>query len=122
MKKLIKQNSIAMDSIYSMANISPKLTGLNCVIWVDSMGKYRNVAHNVPRVKLEEDGYGISVSIDPNPKILVKSANIPHSVMKDFKKGIKYIGLNYDLFLKHYLDEDFSYSDSDLILDLKKRS
>lgn len=37
MKKIVKKSSITIDSIYSMANIAPKLTGLNCVIWVDSM-------------------------------------------------------------------------------------
>lgn len=109
------------EHVFAMANLSPKLTGLDCVIWVDSMGSSRNVNHSTPRVKVEKDNFEMSVSIEPTPRVLAKSTNIPHRVMKEFKRAIKYIADNYDLFIKHYLDEDFSYSDSDLMFDLRDR-
>ena len=116
MKRLVRP-----DNVFAMANLSPKLTGLDCVIWVDSMGSSRSVQHSVPRVKVEKDGFEISVSIEPRPRILAKSTNIPHSVMKEFRKAVKYVATNYDLFIKHYNDSDFSYSDSDLMFDLRDR-
>ena len=116
MKRLVRSNNV-----FAMANLSPKLTGLNCVIWVDSMGSSRSVQHSVPQVKVEKDGFEISVSIEPRPRVLAKSTNTPHSVIKEFRKAVKYVATNYDLFIKHYNDSGFSYSDSDLMFDLRDR-
>ena len=35
--------------------------------------------------------------------------------------GIRYVGRNYDLFLKHFMDIDFSFDDEDLFNALRNR-
>ena len=107
--------------VFGMSNISPKKSGLPCVIWLDDQGIKRKVQHHVPRVKINSSGYWISISISENPKILRQDANIPHSVMKDIKKGIEYVSRNYDLLLKYNNDVDFSYDIEDLYNDLRSR-
>lgn len=41
--------------------------------------------------------------------------------MLDIKEAIKYIGRNYDLFLKNFNDADDSFDDDDLKTELSKR-
>lgn len=117
MKWLVRND----ESVFGMSNLVPKRTGLSCEIWSDGTGESRNVPHSVPRLKLKKDEYQISVSIEPMPRILVSPQNIPHSVMKSFKEGMRYVGRNCDLFLKHYNNENGSYDDTDLTDDLRSR-
>lgn len=117
MKRLIRE----LDDVFSMSNISPKRTGLSCNIWVDDTGSSRNVPHSVPRVKITEGDYQISVSISSSPKILAKSTHIPHSVMKHMKAAISYVSRNYDILLKYYVDGGESYDTQDMFDDLRSR-
>jgi hypothetical protein len=41
--------------------------------------------------------------------------------MKNIQEAMKYVGRNYDLFLKHWNDTDYSYDEDDLKNDLRKR-
>lgn len=41
--------------------------------------------------------------------------------MLDIKEAIKYIGRNYDLFLKNFNDADDSFDDDDLKTELSKQ-
>lgn len=104
-----------------MSNISPKRTGLSCNIWVDDTGSSRNVPHSVPRVKITEGDYQISVSISDNPKVLAKSTHIPHSVMKHMRDAMSYVSRNYDIFLRYYKDGGETYDTQDMFDDLRSR-
>ena len=117
MKLLLKDNT----DVFGMANLTPNRTGLGCTIWVDCKDESRNVSHNVPRVKLKKDNHEISVSIEQRPRILVKTTSIPHNVMRLMRKAMKYVGRNYDLFLKHFYNTDETFGDVDLIIALKDR-
>jgi len=78
---------------------------------------------DTPRAKVGYQGTEISVSIEAQPKILApKHKKIAPGVMKNLQTGIDYIGRNYDLFLKHYLDFDDSFDDEDLFQALRDRS
>lgn len=108
--------------IWGMSNLNPKRTKLPVIIWADHSGVGRKVSHrNSPRVKITKGNYEISVSIEADPKIKAKSSDIPSNVMKDLEKGIEYVARNWDIFLKHYLDTDFSFDDDDLKEELRAR-
>ena len=74
MKRYIK--STFDQDIFAMANLYPKRTGLPAIIWVDNLGKARNVEHNLPRVKIQnipgntavDDTFEVLIS--KNPEIL----------------------------------------------------
>lgn len=117
MKRLVKEN----ERVFGMTNLVPRRTGLSCYIWADGTGESRNVPHSIPRVELKKDNYRISVSIEPNPIALAAPSDIPHNVMESFKEAMKYVGRNWDLFLKHYNSENDSYDDTDLTDDLRSR-
>lgn len=118
MKRYIKNN----EAILGMANLNPKRTNLPVVIWADHNGVDRTVSHREsPRIKITKDKHSISVSIEEEPKLLAQSGNIPTNVMQDLQEGIDYVKRNWDIFLKHYLDTDFSFDDDDLKDELRKR-
>jgi len=103
------------ENVFAMSNLNPKKANLPVIIWSDHSGVDRAVSHrNSPRVKISKDEYSVSISIESQPVIQAQSENIPKSVMQDLQKGIDYVARNYDLFLKHYLDTDFSFDDDDL--------
>lgn len=105
-----------------MANLNPRRTNLPVIIWADHSGVDRTVSHrNSPRIKISKDEYSISVSIEENPRILAKSGTIPESTMQDLQEGINYVARNWDIFLKHYEDTDFSFDDDDLKDELRAR-
>ena len=114
---------IVGSSVFGMANLVPEETGLSCDIWSDHKGIQRTVSHfNTPRVKITKGSYEIAVSIEPNPRILASSKNIPTNVMKKMKEAMKYVGRNYDLFLRHYSDDDKNeFTDLKLFRELAKR-
>lgn len=117
MKRMIKH-----DVILGMANLNPKRTSLPVIIWADHNGVDRTVSHREsPRVKITKDKHSISVSIEENPRVLAESSNIPTGDMQDLQQGVDYVARNWDLFLKHYLDTDFSFDDDDLKDALRER-
>lgn len=110
------------NSLFEMANLSSKRTGLSVSIWSDGDCIHRQVKHNIPRIKIGKRGlFSISVSIEEHPRILAKSRNISQSDLLSASEAIDYIGRNYDLFLKHYNSTDEEYDDDDLKEDLRKR-
>lgn len=104
-----------------MANLNPKKTGLSVIIWSDHGGVNNNRHHNSPRVKIGTTECSVSVTISPNPKILSKSRNIKKSLQDKIFEGMEYVGRNWDLFLKHFNDLDFSFDDEDLFQALRNR-
>ena len=118
MKKWIHSSN----DLFAMSNLNPKRTNLPVIIWADHSGVDRAVLHrDSPRIKITKDNVNVAISIEENPKILVKSNGISAKDMKDIQKGIDYVARNYDIFLKHYLDTDFSFDDDDLKEELKSR-
>ena len=118
-----RPTSQSMSKIFGMANLNPQKSGLgNIVIWSDHMGVLRNVQHNQPRIKLQIGDMSIVVSISAKPEILSKSKTVTSKVkLAMFSKGIDYVSRNYDIFLKHYMDTDFSFDDEDLFKFLRAR-
>lgn len=109
------------DSLFEMANLSPKRTGLKVTIWSDNDGISRNLKHNYPRVKIGKNKDWVVVSIERNPKILSKSSNIKKSEMDHIKDGIDYVGRNHDIFLKHFMSNNEEFDDQDLMNALRER-
>ena len=108
--------------IIGMTDLNPKKTALPVVIWVDHNGISRSVSHrNTPRVKIGIDEAWASVTISSEPKVLTKSKNMKQSEWRAIQKGIDYIARNYDLFLKHYVDQTYDYDDDELKADLRTR-
>ena len=119
MKLFLRQH----DMIWGMSDLDPKRTNVPVIIWIDHNGvDARKVAHRKsPRVKIVKDKHSISISIEEHPRILAKSRNIPKNVMNDLQKGVDYIARNWDVFLKHYLDTDFTFGDDELKDELRRR-
>lgn len=109
--------------IFGMANIPPKRSGIPVNVWSDHGGSGRQVSHRgTPRAKIGYQGNEISISIEEKPRILAsKYKKIPSDVMKKLETGMDYVGRDYDLFLKHYLDSDDSFDDQDLFNALHER-
>ena len=120
MKRLIVRDRLT--DVFGMANLNPQKSGLHVVIWSEQRGVTRKKPDSTPRLKIFTlDNQSVSVSIEPNPRILAKSKHIKKSNEKYIKEGMDYVGRNYDLFLKHYMDTDFSFDDEDLINALRER-
>lgn len=107
--------------VLGMANLNPKKSGLPVIIWADHSGVSRSVSHNAPRVKIGDNNYWASVSISSEPEIFLMSKNIKKSEMHNIEIGMKYVARNYDLFLRHFNDTDFSFDDEDLYQSLRDR-
>lgn len=124
MKKMIRDNSKNLiDEIFGMAHLTPKRTGLSANIWSDHKGISRKVPHsNTPRIKIDSGDYEVSVTIEEEPQIEARDTNKPKkSDENHVKEAMKYVGRNYDLFLKHYKDTDDSFDDEDLFNALRRR-
>lgn len=112
------------DYVMAMANVNKKRSGLAVNIWSDGQGCTRNKPDVVPRVKIVDGQDSVSVSISPNPEVLAPKTwrkKFKKSVVDNIEEGIDYVARNYDLFLKHYMDTDFSFDDTDLFESLKAR-
>lgn len=119
--EILNEDILDEDILCEMANLVKSKSGLDVEIWSENKGVLRNVAHSVPRVKLAGD-YRISASIEPSPRILAKPSGVSMDKAKrDFRKGLEYVGDNYDIFLKHYNDTDDSFDDEDLFNALRER-
>lgn len=122
MNRILNELSINdQDSLFEMANLVPKRTGLSVEIWADHKGESRNKIDKVPRVKIGTNEYQVSVSISSVPELLARSKYIKQSEMKKIKEAMDYVAKNADIFLKHYLDKDDSFDDTDLVEELRKR-
>ena len=111
------------EHLYEFANLIPKKTGLKVQIWAEHSGVKRNNSHNnTPRIKLTKDPFSISITIEENPKVKAKSRNLKvKDINRLFSDGIKYVGKNYDLFLKHYMDTTDDFDDEDLFNALREK-
>lgn len=110
------------NDVFGMANINPNRSGIPVIIWSDHSGCIRKVSHRgTPRIKIGTQNYSVSVTIEENPVIKAKSGKIKKSELDKIQQGIDYVSRNYDLFLKHYYDTDFSFDDEDLFNALRER-
>lgn len=111
------------EDVFGMSNLNPQKSGLGSIIvWSDHGGISRNVSHRgTPRAKLSIDNMNISISIEATPKILAKSKNVSEQDLHKFDKGIEYVGRNYDIFLRHYMDTTFEFDDEDFFQALRDR-
>lgn len=110
--------------IMAMANVNKRRTGLKVNIWSDGQGITRNKPDNIPRVKIVTDSGSVSVSIEACPKVLAPKnwqAQFKKSEILNIEEGIEYVSRNWDVFLKHYMDVDLSFDDSDLFDSLRRR-
>lgn len=111
----MKRRIVSDDYIYGMANLVPKQTGLSADIWADHKGVLRAKSDVTPRVKISVNDDEISISIEKNPVILAGRFNqYKKSVQNAMKDAIKYVGRNYDLFLRHYNDVSDEFTDRQL--------
>ena len=66
-----------------MANISQNTTGLDVIVWVQTINTQSNVKHNLPRIKFQNNTSTkiqinelIPISISDEPKILLKNNDL----------------------------------------------
>lgn len=110
------------NDVFGMANVVPKRSGLSVDIWSDHNGYMRNVSHRgTPRAKITSGDIVVSISIEEYPRILAKSRNMKRSEETAIRSAMNYVGRNYDIFLNHYMDSDFSFDDEDLFNALRER-
>ena len=121
MKRLIIRNKL--NSVFGMANLIPRRTGLNANIWSEHSGILYNFSHvNTPRVKIRSGEYQVSVTIEDSPRIVARNSNNPKKSDEiHVKEAVEYVGRNFDIFLKHYLDKTDEFDDEDLFNALRKR-
>ena len=114
---------IATEQIFGMANLTMKRTGLDVDIWAEHKGILRNGSHNkTPSVIIGKPGeFSISVTISDEPIIEAKSSNIKKSELAKCRGAIEYVARNSDIFLRHYMDKDDSFDDTDLYEALRLR-
>lgn len=118
----MKYTIFSSQSVFGMANLPAKRTGLSADIWSDHKGIERSVSHRgTPRIKISVGSYIVSVTIEPIPVIKAESKHSTKSQKNAVKEAIKYIGRNYDLFLEHYYDVEDEFDDRDLINALEGR-
>lgn len=125
---LIESNDFDDGMLFGMANLNPNKTGLGVVIWSDHSGVHRNKKDKTPRVTVGIGETTASISISENPTILAESSELKKkrkssSIWKKINKAIDYVGKNWDLFMKHYMDSEskFEFDDEDLVNSLRKR-
>lgn len=111
------------ERLYEFANLIPKKTGVGVQIWAEHAGVLRNNTHSkTPRIKLTKDNYSISVTIEEIPEVKAKSIKLKKGdIDRIFGEGIKYIGRNYDIFLKHYMDTEDNFDDEALFSALRAK-
>lgn len=117
----MKRVILSAESVFGMANLTPKRSGLSAHIWSDHSGVIRNKPDCLPRVKIGKDSAEVSVTIEEHPQILARSMNIKKSEMISIEEAIEYVGRNFDIFLDHYNDTDDSFDDEDLFAALRSR-
>lgn len=125
---LIELNDIDDGMLFEMANLNPNKTGLGVVIWSDHAGVHRSKKDKTPRLKVGIGEATASISISETPVVLAESSKLKKkkknsSIWKKINKAIDYVGKNWDLFMKHYMDSEskFEFDDEDLFNALRER-
>lgn len=120
----MKRYIYSSEYIMAMTNVNKRRTGLNVNIGSDGQGCTRNKPDVVPRVKIVDGDDSVSVSISSSPEVLAPKTwrkKFKKSTVDNIEEGINYVARNHDLFLKHYMDTDLSFDDSDLFDSLRER-
>ena len=118
----MKYTVFSSESVFGMANLPAKRTGLSADIWSDHKGIERSVSHRgTPRIKISVGSYMVSVTIESTPVIKAESKHGSKSQKAAVKEAMKYIGRNYDIFLKHYNDVNDEFDDEDMFNALRER-
>lgn len=108
---------IVADKIFGITNLNPNKSGLGVIIWAEHGGVSRNKSDHVPRVMIGNNDDQIAVSIEAEPQVIAHNnwrSRYNHDMVKKLLKGIDYVGRNYEIFLAHYNDTDFSFDDEAL--------
>jgi len=99
------------DILMEMSNLRKSDTGLDENIWLYDDGCYRNVKHNVPRIKFQNDNSDrinksnlIPISISDTPQILKKNVSL-NIDSKELNRLKEFIILNKEALLKHWNNE-----------------
>ena len=110
------------DAMFGAAHITPRRSGLSVSIWSCHCGCVRlSAICRTPVMEIGNFHYSVFITIEQNPVIKVKSGKINESELSKIQQGIDYVSRNYDLFLKHYYDTDYSFDDEDLFNALEER-
>ena len=71
------------EMLLEMANISQNTTGLDVIVWVQTINTQSNVKHNLPRIKFQNNTSTkiqinelIPISISDNPQILLNNNDL----------------------------------------------
>lgn len=93
-----KYNDSYDDEGFEIATASAKRTGLPYDLWIDSVGKDRNVSNNSPKVKVSSNGEQISLLIAAKSKVLAGD----EKKFRKLSEIMKFIEDNYEAFLFHW--------------------
>ncbi len=121
-------NEELLDTFFDWTTmLSPRRTGLKVNIW--SKWNVAEISKETPNIIIGRaeywNRYIIVVTISSTPKIIAQTSNITDEQKQELEEGIKYIARNYDLFLKHYNNDENDgeeFDDEDLINALKERN
>lgn len=95
---------IVEEAAFEMANVSKNDTGLPYNLWIDSLGKDRQVGHaNSPRIKVEVDGKLVPVLISEDPQIPNSAKKNGAKEPKNFAEVREYVRAYFPVFMAHYL-------------------
>ena len=96
------------DILMEMSNLRKRDTGLDVNIWLDDEGCYRDVKHNVPRIKFQNNNSDrisksdlIPISISDNPQILKRKVTLSID-SKQLNKIKEFIVNNKEALLRHW--------------------
>lgn len=83
LKEILELKKIDNQSLFEMANISTKKTGLPVIVWISV--KFEN---HKPRIKIMNKNCKVSISIEDKPQILVGNCK-SNKIIEQVKKWIK---------------------------------
>lgn len=99
--------------LVEMSNLVKRKTGLPVNIWVDDVGIDRDVEHNLPRIKVQNDtadrrqSDGFELSIENDPKILSSTCKLSS---KDFQ-AVRSFVIKYKQALIDHWNQDIDIED-----------
>ena len=93
----MKYTVFSSQSVFGMANLPAKRTGLSADIWSDHKGIERSVSHRgTPRIKISVGSYMVSVTIESTPVIKAESKHSTKSQKSAVKEAMKYRSIRID--------------------------
>ena len=109
--------------VFGTAHLNPHKTGLPVDIWSDNQGILREVSHRgTPNVEIGWLGCkSVCVTISSTPEVLTSIRRFSMEEMGAIAQEIQYVAENYDIFLKHYLNTEYSFDDEDMFNALRAR-